>query len=205
MDTKKLTARLVRALTNEQEEYQAFFRKKLEEHGVNSPKELSEDEKKKFFTEVEEGWTKDKNASARHASDVRVNRPKLSKAVLAFAEYVTGNTDEALADLMVLRNVTIIEPQVVGETFGIEVIHADVRSAVKLALRKTMAGVMPIRILRICGEAFGDFLVSPIDGFMQLKKIAKKVKFAPAEGVDVEELKDALFVKVKQILKQRLQ
>lgn len=37
-------------------EYQAFFKKKLEKYGVSSPAELSDDQKKKFFAEVEKEW-----------------------------------------------------------------------------------------------------------------------------------------------------
>ena len=38
---------------NEETEYQAFFKKKLEKYGVSSPAELSTEEKKKFFDEVD--------------------------------------------------------------------------------------------------------------------------------------------------------
>lgn len=40
-------------------EYDAFFKKMLKKYGVESPDELSTDEKKKFFKEVEDGWTKE--------------------------------------------------------------------------------------------------------------------------------------------------
>lgn len=36
--------------------YQKFFKKKLKEWGVNSPADLSDADKKKFFAEVEKGW-----------------------------------------------------------------------------------------------------------------------------------------------------
>ena len=58
MDVRKMVARLVkRALTEKQEEYRKFFTGKLEEYGVESPAELGEEDKKKFFTEVNEEWT----------------------------------------------------------------------------------------------------------------------------------------------------
>jgi len=37
-------------------EYDKFFRKKLKEWGVSSPAELSDDDKKKFFAEIEKEW-----------------------------------------------------------------------------------------------------------------------------------------------------
>lgn len=43
-------------------EYQEFFRKKLEEHGVESPAELDEGAKKKFFDEIDREWTGEKTA-----------------------------------------------------------------------------------------------------------------------------------------------
>ena len=37
-------------------EYQAFFNKKLKKFGVKSPSELSADDKKKFFDEIDKEW-----------------------------------------------------------------------------------------------------------------------------------------------------
>lgn len=36
--------------------YQEFFQKKLEKYGVKSPEELSDEDKKKFFDEVDRDW-----------------------------------------------------------------------------------------------------------------------------------------------------
>ena len=41
-------------------EYQKFFKKKCEEYNVKSPSELSAEDKKKFFSEIEKEWTGDK-------------------------------------------------------------------------------------------------------------------------------------------------
>ena len=41
---------------NEETEYQKFFTKKLEKFGVKSPAELSDEDKKKFFNEIENEW-----------------------------------------------------------------------------------------------------------------------------------------------------
>lgn len=40
-------------------EYQKFFKAKLKKFGVDDPKELSDKEKKKFYSEIEKEWTKD--------------------------------------------------------------------------------------------------------------------------------------------------
>jgi dsRNA-specific ribonuclease len=48
---------------DEETEYQKFFKKKLAEWGVSSPAELSDEDKKKFFAEVEKEWTGEKNGS----------------------------------------------------------------------------------------------------------------------------------------------
>ena len=37
-------------------EYQAYFQKKLEKYGVKSPDELKDEDKKKFFDEVDRDW-----------------------------------------------------------------------------------------------------------------------------------------------------
>lgn len=36
--------------------YHKFFRGKLEQYGVKSPSELTEDQKAKFFSEVDSEW-----------------------------------------------------------------------------------------------------------------------------------------------------
>lgn len=41
-------------------EYQDFFKKTLEEFGVESPAELDDEKKKEFFNYIEKNWTKDK-------------------------------------------------------------------------------------------------------------------------------------------------
>ena len=40
-------------------EYKAFFDKMLKKYNVTSPDELSKEEKKKFFDEIENGWKKE--------------------------------------------------------------------------------------------------------------------------------------------------
>jgi hypothetical protein len=44
----------------EESDYQKFFNKKLKKWGVNSPADLSDEDKKKFFDEIEKEWTGEK-------------------------------------------------------------------------------------------------------------------------------------------------
>ena len=41
-------------------EYQKYFQKKLDKYKVKSPSELEDADKKKFFEEVDKGWTGEK-------------------------------------------------------------------------------------------------------------------------------------------------
>lgn len=51
----------IELFTEEKESaYQKFFKKKLEKYGVEEPDELSKDDKKKFFDEVDAEWEADK-------------------------------------------------------------------------------------------------------------------------------------------------
>lgn len=45
---------------NDKEEYQKFFDKMLKKYKVKSPAELSDEDKKKFYEEVDAGWKSDK-------------------------------------------------------------------------------------------------------------------------------------------------
>jgi hypothetical protein len=40
--------------------YKKYFEKMLKKYGVSSPEELSDEDKKKFFEEVDAGWESDK-------------------------------------------------------------------------------------------------------------------------------------------------
>ena len=42
------------------EEYEKFFNKKLKKFKVESPDELSDEDKKKFFDEIEKEWKENK-------------------------------------------------------------------------------------------------------------------------------------------------
>ena len=43
----------------DKEEYMKFFAAKLKKYGVKSPSELSDEDKKKFFDEIDKGWKGD--------------------------------------------------------------------------------------------------------------------------------------------------
>lgn len=43
----------------DKEAYQKFFDKMLKKYGVESPEELSDEDKKKFYDEVDRGWKSD--------------------------------------------------------------------------------------------------------------------------------------------------
>lgn len=61
INQRKIADRIIKgAKTGDREEYTKFFNKKLDEYGVDSPSELSDEKKKKFFEDVDEGWTSDK-------------------------------------------------------------------------------------------------------------------------------------------------
>lgn len=43
-------------LKESKDEYQKFFDKTLKKYGVESPEDLSKEDKKKFFDEIDKGW-----------------------------------------------------------------------------------------------------------------------------------------------------
>ena len=43
-------------LREQDKEYKAFFQKTLEKYGAKSPTELSDEDKKKFYDEIDKGW-----------------------------------------------------------------------------------------------------------------------------------------------------
>jgi len=49
-------------LSDTQKAYREYFQKILDEFDAKSPADLSEEDKKKFFSKVKEGWDKEKGA-----------------------------------------------------------------------------------------------------------------------------------------------
>ena len=45
----------------DKEDYMKFFAGKMKKYGVKSPSELSDEDKKKFFNEIEKDWKHDSN------------------------------------------------------------------------------------------------------------------------------------------------
>lgn len=58
---EKTLKKLSKTVSESKEEYQQFFKQKLSDYGVKSPDELSDEDKKKFFSEIETEWTGDTN------------------------------------------------------------------------------------------------------------------------------------------------
>ena len=53
---KELSSLMEKLREKEGNEYEKFFKKKLKEWDVKSPAELSDEDKKKFFDEVDKEW-----------------------------------------------------------------------------------------------------------------------------------------------------
>lgn len=61
-------------------EYQKFFKKKLEKYGVDSPAELSGEDKKKFFDEIDAEWEAENEEP--EAGDVNESSDKILEDLL---------------------------------------------------------------------------------------------------------------------------
>jgi hypothetical protein len=59
---------LIVELSDKQKEFQAFFKKELEKFGVDSPADLSDEQKKEFFNAIDKGF-KSKNESVENRSE----------------------------------------------------------------------------------------------------------------------------------------
>lgn len=60
----KIASNVMEMVIAKDTEYQKYFRKMLQEEGIKSPAELSEDEKKVFFEKVDKGWKSDKEKTS---------------------------------------------------------------------------------------------------------------------------------------------
>jgi len=58
---KTLLERIEMFTEEKDSEYQKFFKAKLKEFGVKEPDELSKEDKKKFYSEVEKEWDKEED------------------------------------------------------------------------------------------------------------------------------------------------
>ena len=53
-----ITEEKKKELKEKQDEYEKFFREKLKKWDINSPADLSDEDKKKFFDEIDKEWKK---------------------------------------------------------------------------------------------------------------------------------------------------
>jgi len=53
--------KIAKELSDTQKRYRIFFNNKLKEWEINDASELSEEDKKKFFNEIEKEWTEDED------------------------------------------------------------------------------------------------------------------------------------------------
>jgi hypothetical protein len=85
-------------------EYQKFFAKKLEKYGVKSPSELSDEDKKKFYDEVDSEWKGEDEKP--EADDINEAKQMVDKKQL---EWFIGlankakNLDELIEDLELMK------------------------------------------------------------------------------------------------------
>jgi len=62
MDERKIATKIAKSLLSEEggrDEYTKFFRKMLDKYNISSITELSDEDKKKFFNEIDAGWEGD--------------------------------------------------------------------------------------------------------------------------------------------------
>ena len=71
---------MIREVLEEESGYQEFFKSKLKQYGVDSPAQLDDEKKKKFFDEIEKEWTGEKNETLEPVSQAAGNPLKGVKA-----------------------------------------------------------------------------------------------------------------------------
>ena len=90
-------------IIKEETEYQKFFSKKLEKFGVKSPAELSDEDKKKFFDEIDAEWEGEKEEKELdEAKKLIVNKEQLEWFIDLVKEADT--LDSLLGDLKLMKN-----------------------------------------------------------------------------------------------------
>ena len=84
----------------EETEYQKFFAKKLEKFGVSNPAELSDEDKKKFYDEIDTEWEgKDEKPEADDVSEAKniVNEKQIN-LLIDFTKKVDGSLNKKQLD-----------------------------------------------------------------------------------------------------------
>ena len=88
-----ITAIITNEASGDKEAYQKFFDKTLKKYKVNSPSELSDEDKKKFFDEIDAGWEGDNEK--KESVDVKLDgRTKAFKEKIKRLEYAKQKREE---------------------------------------------------------------------------------------------------------------
>ena len=83
----------------EETEYQKFFAKKLEKFGVSSPAELSVEDKKKFFDEIDAEWGGEKEELKNDVNEAKnIVNEKQIKLLIDFTKKVDGSLNKKQLD-----------------------------------------------------------------------------------------------------------
>ena len=83
----------------EETEYQKFFTKKLEKFGVSSPAELSVEDKKKFFDEIDAEWEGEKEEPENDVNEAKnIVNEKQIKILIDFTKKVDGSLNKKQLD-----------------------------------------------------------------------------------------------------------
>lgn len=78
--------------TGDKEEYQKFFNKTLKKYGADSPADLSDADKKKFYDEIDRGWKGDDEENVKEAVNSLDARKKEFREKLRKLAYAKGKT-----------------------------------------------------------------------------------------------------------------
>lgn len=92
-------------------EYQAFFKKKLEKFGVKSASELSGDDKKKFFDEVDAEWKSEdeKEDGVEEKKDCNESIPKITVEESELKKIFRGFIKLSSGNVLVLEGADLSE------------------------------------------------------------------------------------------------
>ena len=98
-------------------EYQKFFKKKCEEYNVKSPAELSVEDKKKFFSEIEKEWTGDeedvkKSKEESEKSEVNESADKVLEELLKEVNSLYNKFDKAEQKIKIFSQSKLTEIKV---------------------------------------------------------------------------------------------
>ena len=86
-------------IVKEETEYQKFFTKKLEKFGVSSPDELSVEDKKKFFDEIDAEWEGEKEEPENDVNEAKnIVNEKQIKLLIDFTKKVDGSLNKKQLD-----------------------------------------------------------------------------------------------------------